>query len=249
MARAPLRSTASRAICSRWRQRPRRPGERIHRRTPLRRRRRVRLPFRFESREPAFSTSWSGCLRHSANCRPRFPSASWRSRHVAGPEPLLPQSGDVFGGGTPEETAVLPAELRRTQVADAVARIGRVHPLKEQEPPGFVQPQHLLVLERAHRGHGFEPLMECRRAHANRGGHLIDGHGLREMRANPGHGFGDPIHSRLRLSDLGHASSYGRRSVRGEAWASSWPSYNRCERDACLNLVVKHLVNIPFLEE
>ena len=79
---------------------------------------------------------------------------------VAGREPLLAQPGDIFGRRTPEETAVLPAELRRTQVADAVARVARVHVLKQHQPPRFVQPEHLLVLQRAHRGHRLEALVE-----------------------------------------------------------------------------------------
>ena len=110
-------------------------------------------------------------------------------------------------GALPNRRDVLPAELRSTQVADAVTRVARVHLLEQHQAPGFVQPERLLVLERAHRGDRFETLVERRRAHVGRSGHLLDGDGLGEMFAYPGHGLGDPVHSGLRLSDLGDTST------------------------------------------
>ena len=75
-------------------------------------------------------------------------------------EPLLPQPGDVSRRGAPKETRVLPAELRRTQVADAAARIAGIQILIQHQPPGFMQSEELLVLEGAHRRHRLEPLMK-----------------------------------------------------------------------------------------
>src|SRR5205809_2904981 len=67
------------------------------------------------------------------------------SENPRGGEPLVTQPGDIFGRGAPEETAVLPAELRRTQVADAPAGVVRLHVLKQHQTPGFVQAEDLLV--------------------------------------------------------------------------------------------------------
>src|SRR5688572_23032180 len=54
-------------------------------------------------------------------------------------ESLFPQPADISCWRTPEEPGVLSAELRRTQIADAAARLARVQPLKQHQPPGFVQ--------------------------------------------------------------------------------------------------------------
>jgi hypothetical protein len=39
----------------------------------------------------------------------------------------------------------------------------------------------------------------------NRGGHLLDGNGLREMLADPGYGFGHTVYAGFGRSDLGDA--------------------------------------------
>ena len=59
---------------------------------------------------------------------------------VSGRKALVAQSGDIFGRGIAEESAVFPAELRWAQVADTVARATCVDSLKEHQPAGFVQP-------------------------------------------------------------------------------------------------------------
>jgi hypothetical protein len=92
-------------------------------------------------------------------------------------------------------------------VADVLARVARVHSLEQHQPPGLVQPENFLELERAHRGHGLEALMEGRSAHVARGGHFLDRDGLREVRSDEGHGFGNPLHAGLRRSDLGDTSA------------------------------------------
>jgi hypothetical protein len=58
------------------------------------------------------------------------------------------------------------------------------------------------MLQRAHRRHRLETLVERRRAHVGRSGHLLDGNRLLEMRVYPGHGLGNPMHSGLRLANL-----------------------------------------------
>ena len=88
-------------------------------------------------------------------------------------------------GALPKNRGVLSAELRRAQVADALAGATRVQILKQHESTSFVQPKHLLILERAHRRHGFEALMKRRRAHADRRRHLVDRDGLCEVLADP----------------------------------------------------------------
>ena len=126
---------------------------------------------------------------------------------IARAPPCLAQPDDAFGRRPSEQPRVLPAELRSAQVADSVTCVARVHLLEQHQAPGFVQPERLLVLERAHRGDRFETLVERRRAHVGRSGHLLDGDGLREISRIQATALADPVHSGLRLSDLGDTST------------------------------------------
>ena len=120
-------------------------------------------------------------------------------------ESLLTHPSDIAGRRASEETRVLATELRRAQIADAVARITRVHLLEQHQSSCFMQPEDLLVLERTQRGHGLEALVKRRGAHVDGGRHFIDRDRLRKMRADPAHGLADALHARLGLADLRHS--------------------------------------------
>src|SRR6476646_8348836 len=114
-------------------------------------------------------------------------------------------SRDISRRGASKETGVLPTELRGAQVADAMARLVRVHFLEQHESARLVQSEDFLVLERTQRGHGFEALVEGRRAHMDGSRHLLDRDRLRKMRADPADRLADSLDARLRLTDLRHA--------------------------------------------
>src|SRR3546814_8815719 len=74
----------------------------------------------------------------------------------------------------PEQAAVLPAELRGTVVADAMAGRGGFHPFAQHQPARFLQAQLLLELQRRHGRGRLEALVQRGWAHVRRGGEFLD---------------------------------------------------------------------------
>ena len=64
------------------------------------------------------------------------------------------------GPAVRRKAAVFAAELGRAVVADEMSDAGDVVGPRQQQRPGLLQPDPLLELERAHRGHGAEVAME-----------------------------------------------------------------------------------------
>src|SRR6516165_4498008 len=93
---------------------------------------------------------------------------------------LLPHPGNVLGGRTAEEAAVLPAELRSAQIAHALAR-GAVHHGREHQTSRLLQPQYFLVMQRAHRSDRLKVLVERGTTHVHSFGQVFNFHGLREV--------------------------------------------------------------------
>ena len=73
-----------------------------------------------------------------------------------------------------EVPLVISAEMRLVFVTDAISRLARVEVLAQHQPPGFLKPQVLLKLQRAHRRHRLEVGVEPGRAHAQFPRHVLD---------------------------------------------------------------------------
>src|SRR5262245_28968636 len=91
---------------------------------------------------------------------------------------ILPQPSDVARKRDSEEAAVFTTELRCTQVSDTLTGSSRVHHRCEHKATRLLQPQNLLILQRAHRGDCLEVLMERRDAHVHHLGQLFHLHRL-----------------------------------------------------------------------
>src|SRR6185369_13026064 len=97
----------------------------------------------------------------------------------------LPQIRDVPQRRCPEQTVVFTAELGRALVAD-LKRCGRgIQALCQHQPPGFLQAELLLELQRAEGGNGPEVVMEGGTAHAGLGREIIDTELLGEITLKP----------------------------------------------------------------
>src|SRR5579885_3611432 len=79
-----------------------------------------------------------------------------RKRSSSPPTRILPQARNIPSRRTSEEAAVFPAELGGAQISNALTRAASIHHRPEHEAPSFLEPQHFLILQRAHRGHSFE---------------------------------------------------------------------------------------------
>ena len=88
-------------------------------------------------------------------------------------EALVSQPGDILTRRLTIEAAVLPTELRGTQVADALTGVRRVQALKQHQPARLMEPENLLILQRTHGRHGFEALMKGGRSHVDGRRHLL----------------------------------------------------------------------------
>src|SRR5216117_3498589 len=96
------------------------------------------------------------------------PSARPRPSSRRGLEPgrgRAAQPLDVAQGRLAEEPLVLPAEVRRIAVTHPVSGGRGVDIAGEKQPPGLLQPELLLKLQRAHRGDRLEVVVEARNAH------------------------------------------------------------------------------------
>jgi len=90
--------------------------------------------------------------------------------------------------------------MRRSKdQAGAVSRIvdrsdgGGVDGFSQQQAPGFLQADVLLVLQGAHGRHGLEVVVQRRGAHVHPVGQGVDGQGLVEVVLEPADGPGHPV--------------------------------------------------------
>jgi hypothetical protein len=84
-----------------------------------------------------------------------------------------------------ERPPVLPAELGRALVPDSNRCMGCVEPLAQHQPPGLVEAQSLLVLERTYRRDALEVEVKRRRAHSHMLRERIDPERVREVVIQP----------------------------------------------------------------
>ena len=116
-------------------------------------------------------------------------AASTEGGSPGGPlEPL-----DVADRRRPELPLVVAAEVRRVVVPDPVPRRRRVDVPGDQEPPGLLEPDLLLELERRHPGDVLEPLVERRRAHPEVRGQVLHPDRLVEPAVEPADRLGHPV--------------------------------------------------------
>ena len=85
-------------------------------------------------------------------CKPGKPRGGAASSFFGSRAHIFAQSGNILGRRVAEKAAVFSTELRGADVPDVAARRTRVHHGGQHQPPCFLKPQHLLVLQRAHRG-------------------------------------------------------------------------------------------------
>lgn len=92
-----------------------------------------------------------------------------------------------------EQPSVLPAELRHALVADAKCRGAGIDGFDQQQTAGFVEPDLLLVLQRAQPGDGGEVMVKGGYAHGRHVGQRLDAHWLGMVLAQPGDHRCDPV--------------------------------------------------------
>src|SRR5579885_2582966 len=76
------------------------------------------------------------------------------------------QGFHIAFGRLPEEAPVLAAELADALVTDLVCRTRGIEPIRQHAPPRFLQPELLLILERAHPRQCAELVVQRRDTHA-----------------------------------------------------------------------------------
>src|SRR5918998_1981823 len=105
-------------------------------------------------------TIWASSLEHTVSSR-REGDSDLRAPREAGRQLELL---DVPSRRIAEQPAILATELRRTLVPDLIRCARRVHRPCQHQPPSFLEPELLLVLQRTHRGYRLEVRVERRRA-------------------------------------------------------------------------------------
>src|SRR5687767_15542414 len=91
-----------------------------------------------------------------------------------------------------EEPRVLATELRCARVPHIVGDRLRARRSRQQEAASLPEPQPLLILDRAHRRHRLEVVVQRRRAHVDVLGERLDLQWLREVLLYPGDRSRDP---------------------------------------------------------
>ncbi len=92
-----------------------------------------------------------------------------------------------------KQPLVLAREVRGVAVPHAVPGAGRIEPLAKHEPPGFLEPQLLLELQRAHRRNGLKVLVEDREAHPQFTREILNAQRLGEVVSEPIDGLGNAV--------------------------------------------------------
>jgi len=92
-----------------------------------------------------------------------------------------------------KELFILAVEVRGIIIAYSVARACRIQALPEHQAAGFLQPQLLLELQRAHCGQRPEVMVEARNAHPELARDLLDPQLLVEVSPEPVEGRGDAV--------------------------------------------------------
>src|SRR5882724_11979150 len=95
------------------------------------------------------------------------------------------QARDLDAWRRTEQAPVFAAELRRAFVADTMPGGGAFDSVGKHQPPRFVQPQMLLVLQRGHRSDRLEAVMQRRRTHVHGFGEFLDAQRLRVALLEP----------------------------------------------------------------
>jgi hypothetical protein len=108
----------------------------------------------------------------------------------------------VFPRWRPEQTAVLPAELRWALVAHQTSRPPGVEVLANHQMASLLQPQLLLVLKRARASDGPEALPKRGRAHVHTSCEFVEFQWLLEVLFEPGDRPGDLLTGRSAQSQM-----------------------------------------------
>src|ERR1039457_5521754 len=85
-----------------------------------------------------------------------------------------PTRFDIPDGGLAEKSAVLAIELAGTFIADLECGTGGIETAIEHALPGYMQPELLLILQRAHRSQRSELVVQRGYAHPSHGGQFLD---------------------------------------------------------------------------
>src|SRR5690606_41931541 len=101
-----------------------------------------------------------------------------------------------------EETSILATELRCALVTHAMSGGRGIAAFEEHEPACLVQTDLLLVLQRRHRGHRFEVMMQRRDAHVQRFRERLDSQRLRETCLDQADRARDTLHLTARAAEL-----------------------------------------------
>jgi hypothetical protein len=105
----------------------------------------------------------------------------------------FPQLFHVAHRRCAEEPLVLAGEVRGVAVPHVVAGACGVEALAEHQTAGFLEPQLLLELQRAHRGEHPKVVVEVRDAHPELARDVLDSQRLVEVFAKPLDGLGDAV--------------------------------------------------------
>ncbi|KPX63697.1 Unknown protein sequence [Pseudomonas syringae pv. lapsa] len=97
----------------------------------------------------------------------------------------MPHSAEICRGWAAKLAAVLPAELRRAFIADAIAGAGGIQAFIDDQSSSLLQAQLFLVLQRTHGGQRLESVVQRRIAEVGQTCQLVDAQRLGVMTVQP----------------------------------------------------------------